>query len=159
MINNERQICFCILFNAICFKILLRHNFCNLLIINTNNIKMNSLIKLSMVIVLVFFQSCDSAKKATNADNSNTESIIMNEKLINDGYSVGAIKYTDNGDCSYTIIDDKTKSKLDPINMSDKKFEAFKSKSTKVYFKYRSLRRANRCSDARPIEIVDMQKA
>lgn len=76
----------------------------------------------------------------------------MNEKLINDGYSLGTIEYKYNGECSYTIVDEKTNSKLDPINIQDEKFDCFKNKTTKEYLKCRSLRRANRCCDIRLIE-------
>lgn len=121
---------------------------------------MKRLIKLFLVTVFVFLQSCDSAKKVANTERSKLEDAkVMNEKLINDGYSFGTIKYTDNGDCSYVIVDEKSKAKLDPMNMGVKKYDAFKNKSMRIYFKYRNLRRSNRCGDARPIELVDMQKA
>lgn len=121
---------------------------------------MKHLIKLSLVIVLVFLQSCDSAKNTTNSERSKVvETKAMNQKLINGGYSSGTISYTNNGDCSYIIVDEKANSKFDPINMDTEKYDAFKNKSMKVYFKYRSLRRANRCNNVRPIEIIDIKKA
>jgi len=120
---------------------------------------MNSLIKLALIAIFVVGQSCDSAKKATSNESSKAEETkVMNQKLISEGYSIGTITYKDNGECSYTILDEKTNSMFDPTNILDKRFDAFKNKSTKVYFKYRRLRRLNRCNNIQVIELEDLKK-
>jgi len=94
---------------------------------------MNGLIKLALVTGLVVAQSCDSAKKVTNTESAKIEETkVMNEKLISDGYSIGVIEYKGDVEevCSCTILDKKTNTKLDPINIQDKKFDRFKNKSS-----------------------------
>lgn len=56
--------------------------------------------------------------------------------------------------CPYTIRIKELSYLLDPINLSDE----FKVDGLRVRFDYRPLRRANRCKEANPVEVVSMVK-
>jgi len=97
--------------------------------------------------------SCSSTKKVAETEDSKAK--IIASEMKEKGYNSGIIIYsTKEGDCEYTIQVD-TGATFDPINLADK----FKNHREKVWFKYRGLRRANRCPNANPVEIEDMQKA
>ena len=57
------------------------------------------------------------------------------------------------GDCAYAI---KTIGEgfeyLDPLNLDEK----YKIDGQQIWFKYRGLRRENRCENARPVEIIEI---
>jgi len=123
---------------------------------------MTSFIKLSLTCLMVISLSCDTAKNAATAEDGNSEKTMQMDtetktNLLNEGYAMGTIKYLKNSKCSYIIIDEKSGVQFDPINIDTDKYSAFKSESTKVYFKYRPLRMANRCMEAQPIELEDMK--
>lgn len=108
--------------------------------------------------------SCDTAKSAaTNTETDSEKTMVDNSKemeskdLSSEGYSLGTVTYTKDSKCSYIIVDEKSGAKFDPINIDDKKYASLKSNSTKVYYKYRPLRMMNRCDEAQPIELEDMQ--
>ena len=110
--------------------------------------------------ILVFFStiilSCGSTKKQTQ--NTSTEETVDPQKLIEEGYMLGTIVYSDKeGDCPYTIQMPGDKMEfyyLDPINLEEK----FKVDGQKVWIKFNGLRRMNRCDKATPAEIVDIKK-
>ena len=125
---------------------------------------MTIFLKLSVLALLMFTSSCDSVKSTADAENSSTKEEtkkeapnVMNEKLINEGYSVGTITYLANSKCSYIIIDEKTGVKFDPINIDEDKFKAYKKDASKIYYKYRGLRMMNRCNEGQPIQLEAIQ--
>ena len=82
----------------------------------------------------------------------------MHDKLINDGYLIGTVIYLEKSKCGYIIIDEKTKTKYDPINIDEDKFNEFKTNKNTIYYKYRLLRMMNRCNNVNPIQLVDVKK-
>lgn len=113
-----------------------------------------------LVISLLVFTSCDTSKTAVNSklETQAMTSEQMHTMMLNKGYSIGTIKYLDQSKCPYVIFDETTKVLLDPINFEAPKFDEFKRNDEKVYFKYRPLRRMNRCNDASPVELEDLKK-
>jgi hypothetical protein len=101
--------------------------------------------------------SCDSAKTTASEASTEKSSEIMDSKMVNEGYVAGVVKHLENSACSYILIDEKLDTKYDPINIDEAKFAAFKKDASKVYFKFTSLRRMNRCSEARPIQLLDIK--
>lgn len=125
---------------------------------------MTTFIKLSLVSLMTFSLSCDTAKSAATNTEKDTENTIVEDSkkmesknLSTEGYSLGTIAYTKDSKCNYIIVDEKSGAKFDPINIDDKKYASLKSDATKVYYKYRPLRMMNRCDEAQPIELEDMQ--
>lgn len=121
---------------------------------------MTTFIKLSLASMMVFTLSCDSAKTAASAttEEAKTETTKeMETTLLNQGYAQGTISYMKDSECTYIITDDKTGAKYDPVNMDLEKYSAFKKEGMQVYYKYRPLRRMNRCMEAHPIELEDMK--
>lgn len=111
-------------------------------------------IRLLTLLVLMFFTSCDSSRKVINDEDASKE---KDETYVSKGFSMGTIKYIANSKCNWIIIEEKTKVKLDPINIGDTNFKTFLINDSDIYFKYRPLRRMNRCNDALPVEVVDIQ--
>jgi len=107
---------------------------------------------LSLLIVL---GSCNSTKEAA-PHKEDSKQIEFN--LIKEGYTLGIIVYNKDIECSYVIIDNKSGFKYDPININDARFETFKVDKKEVYFKFRLLRRMNRCENIQPIELVDIKE-
>ncbi|MBT8254781.1 MAG: hypothetical protein HKN00_02045 [Flavobacteriaceae bacterium] len=119
---------------------------------------MSSLFKLTLILILLISPGCDSTKSTVQEteDTKKTEQVADN-KLIEAGYSVGTLEYLDRSPCPYVIKIEGSQDKLDPVNIGDAKFGSFRKNGEKVYFKYRSLRRMNRCQEARPIELTDIK--
>ena len=44
------------------------------------------------------------------------------------------------------------------INILEESYKAMRNDGEKVYYKYRPLRRMNRCTEANPIELIDIKK-
>ena len=123
---------------------------------------MTTIIKFSLVSLMAVSLSCNSAKTAVNDESAVNDTVTetskqMESQLINEGYSVGTMKYIKNSKCSYIIVDEKTKVNFDPINIDNEKFSSFKSENMKVFYKYRPLRMMNRCNEAQPIELEEMK--
>lgn len=122
--------------------------------------------------VLLFsllLQSCHSTKKEVESLQTSKErdtlsklkqsmSSLIEDKLIEEGYDIGLVKYVENSDCPFIIYSENTEVQFDPINFDSPEFTTFKSNDLKVYFKYRPLRRMNRCNEASPIELVSIKK-
>ena len=122
---------------------------------------MNLFIKLSLAILLVALESCDSTKTAANDEamqETTSKQQETKQDIMQEGYSVGTIKYLSNSKCPYIIVDEKTGAKFDPINMQEERFADYKKDQQKVFYKYRPLRMMNRCEEAQPIEIEDIKK-
>ena len=119
---------------------------------------MNLILKLSAVLFFTIATSCDSAKSTVQEKETNTNAVKeMDTKLVNEGYTTGTVKYLANSKCSYVLIDEKTDIKYDPINIDEEKFMSFKKDTEKVYFKYHALRMMNRCDEASPVQLIDIQ--
>lgn len=114
--------------------------------------------------MMLFLTSCNSSKKTVQktTDNtmSNEQSVnkVMDTQMINDGFHVGEIKHLKNSKCEYIIIDQATKAKFDPINISEETYETLRKDAQKIYYKYRPLRMMNRCTDANPISLIEIKK-
>jgi PBP1b-binding outer membrane lipoprotein LpoB len=121
------------------------------------------LIKIFTASFIILFASCNTSKDTSkqvknDAMNNEAELNTMKNKMINDGFHLGEIKHLKESECSYIIIDQETEAKFDPINITDALYKAIRNDGEKVYYKYRPLRRMNRCTEANPIEIIDIKK-
>jgi len=118
---------------------------------------MNIFLKLSAILFLSMTQSCDSTKASATEKKAETNTTKEMNTLISEGYVAGTIKYQVESKCSYILIDEKTGIKYDPVNIGEEKFMPYKNDANKVYFKYLSLRRMNRCNEASPVQLIDIQ--
>lgn len=114
-----------------------------------------TMIKLTALLLLSLALSCNSTK--SNIETT-TETKVVQTDFEKEGYSVGIIQYNKDSSCEYIIINEISNSKFDPINIDEEKFAVFKENDSKIYFKYESLRRMNRCSEAAPIKLIDIKK-
>ena len=80
------------------------------------------------------------------------------KQMKHDGFDIGHVKYQPESNCDYIIINKDTHVKLDPINIGDKSFIFLKNDIKSIYYKYRPLRRMNRCPEAIPILLVTVKK-
>ena len=79
------------------------------------------------------------------------------QKMTEAGYLAGTIVMSkEEGDCPVMIRVDGDDSTyyLDPINLD----KAMEVENSKVWFKFRPLRMANRCTRANPISLEDIKK-
>ena len=111
---------------------------------------MKSLIKILPIILISFLMSCNSTKPSTATTKSKDE-----KNFLKEGYILGEVEKF-KGQCSYIIIDQKGGVKYDPINIDHADFSVLKETNKKVYFKFHSLRMANRCVDVLPIELTEI---
>jgi len=122
------------------------------------------LIKIFTASLLLVLTSCNSSKdvrQETNNNAMNNEEVdhkAMDTQMINDGFKLGEIKHLKNSECTYIIIDENSKAKFDPINISEETYKSIRNDGEKVYYKYRPLRRMNRCPEANPISLIDIKK-
>lgn len=120
---------------------------------------MNSIVKISVILILLSTGGCDSTKSSTKSEVEDSKTMVQNNQddMIKDGFVVGTIKSNKGSSCPYIIIDEKRDLKYDPINLDDEKFKAFRVEEQKIYFKFTPLRRMNRCSEATPIQLIEIE--
>jgi hypothetical protein len=121
-------------------------------------------IKIFTLSLMVLFTSCKTTKETLQDSNNNKMSIeqsdnkVMDTQMLTDGFQIGEIKHLKDSECEYVIIDKATNAKFDPINITEAVFKDFKKDTLKIYYKYRPLRRMNRCPDANPVELIEIKK-
>ena len=117
------------------------------------------IINLWILSLILLTAGCNSSKNTITDVNSETQSETMaQDKNITDGYSKGTIVQMRNSSCPFIIVKEDDQVKLDPINFDTEKFMAFRKAGDTVYFKFRMLRRMNRCPEAHPIELTAIKK-
>ena len=120
------------------------------------------LIKIFTASFVILFASCKSSEVSSSKANDNTmnesELKTLDSTMINEGFHIGIISYQKESDCAYVIIDQTSNAKLDPINISEDTYKLLRNNGEKIYYKYRPLRRMNRCPEANPIELIDIKK-
>lgn len=121
----------------------------------------NSLFKITTLVLFfigntVFGQVHTKSKDTLNKKVLKTQ--FNDKQMKHDGFDIGHVKYQPESNCDYIIINKDTHVKLDPINIGDKSFIFLKNDITSVYYKYRPLRRMNRCPEAIPILLVTVKK-
>lgn len=114
--------------------------------------------KLSLLSALLLSTGCDTVKSSTDTKTStDSETMEKAQNRIPEGYALGTVIYQKDSECSYIIVDEKTGVKYDPVNMDDDTYSGFKVDATKIYYKFRPLRRMNRCNEASPIELESIK--
>lgn len=104
----------------------------------------------------VFGQVHTKSKDTLNKKVLKTQ--FNDKQMKHDGFDIGHVKYQPESNCDYIIINKDTHVKLDPINIGDKSFIFLKNDIQSIYYKYRPLRRMNRCPEATPILLVTVKK-
>ena len=104
----------------------------------------------------VFGQVHTKSKDTLNKKVLKTQ--FNDKQMKHDGFDIGHVKYQPESNCDYIIINKDTHVKLDPINIGDKSFIFLKNDIKSIYYKYRPLRRMNRCPEAIPILLVTVKK-
>jgi hypothetical protein len=129
---------------------------------------MRSLPQLLLITVMIL-QSCHSTKRELDTDSGKTApkmtslvkdsmTKVLEERMKKEGYEIGIVKYLENSDCSYVILNDTTQKKLDAINFDSNEFSEFKENGLRIFFKYKPLRMMNRCTEAAPIVLISVFK-
>lgn len=124
---------------------------------------MKSLTYVLIAIPLLFF-SCGSSEKTqqesttqVQEDKTTEKQVVDANKMQAEGFQMGVIKAgKGEGSCDY-IIDIKggfAAQKVDPIDLP----KEYKQDDQKIWVKFTSLRRSNRCPEARPVEITSIHK-
>jgi len=121
----------------------------------------NSLFKITTLVLFfigntVFGQVHTKSKDTLNKKVLKTQ--FNDKQMKHDGFDIGHVKYQPESNCDYIIINKDTHVKLDPINIGDKSFIFLKNDIQSIYYKYRPLRRMNRCPEATPILLVTVKK-
>jgi hypothetical protein len=93
--------------------------------------------------------SCNSSKQTTETNNKE-----MEEQLIADGFVKGMVVVQKQKSACPVIIVLDNGEKIDPINIE----EAFTADQLNVWVKFARLRRLNRCPEAHPVNITEIQK-
>ncbi|GAA0720451.1 hypothetical protein GCM10009430_20640 [Aquimarina litoralis] len=102
--------------------------------------------------MLVFNQSC----KTTKTPKIEKETQVNTNNKISAGYKKGILKMTRLRSCPYTMTVDSYSDSLDPVNIED--FFKEGNVPEKVWVKFTSLRRQNRCGKGRPIHITAIEE-
>ncbi len=112
-------------------------------------------IKTSLAILSLAIMSCGSAN-VDKSSSSKTETAKEAKKMTEAGYKKATvIASTKEGDCPFTLkMEGDVPYLLDPINLD----ESYKSDGMKVWVTYSGLRMMNRCDNATPVSIKDIQK-
>lgn len=115
--------------------------------------------KLFIISLLLVIFGCDSSKNIAKDSNKHveipSETKVLNNALISQGYKVGTVKEVKSGDCTFIIVDEKTGAELDPVNFNEDMFKLMRKHDKKVYYKYTRSRMMNRCGNYQPVRITN----
>lgn len=119
---------------------------------------MQNSFKICLILITIFLYNCKTSKK-TDAENKNEQNNyvekISETRMKEEGYVRGLLKSNTSKDCPYILTVEAYEDVMDPINLRD----FFKVDiPEKVWVKYSSLRMKNRCTEARPISIIAIEK-
>ncbi|MBQ4819973.1 hypothetical protein [Aquimarina sp. MMG016] len=119
---------------------------------------MNGLIKICCFIVVFNFIACgtkiSSEGKEEQAPKESAQQ-ISSQKMNEQGFSKGTITLGKSEGCPHILNVEEYKDNLDPINLKD----FFKDGiPDKVWVKFASLRMPSRCTEARPVSIIEISK-
>jgi hypothetical protein len=109
------------------------------------------------LLLLFIGTSCCTSGKIKNKDEKENTSAMSIEKMTEEGFTSGTIVASqEEGDCPFVIKSEVAGSTVmyDPINLE----ESFKEDGMKIWYKYRGLRMANRCTKANPVSLEEIQK-
>ncbi|GAA0713225.1 hypothetical protein GCM10009430_04700 [Aquimarina litoralis] len=119
---------------------------------------MKNTLKIYLFILLIPFHSCITTKAADGKDGQNGKESAQNissTDMLEKGLKKATLKTSKSSDCPYILTVDETKDQLDPINLLD----FFENEvPEKVWVKYGNLRMRNRCIEARPVTIIEINK-
>jgi len=119
---------------------------------------MENIFKICLFFLILSFHSCITTKAADGNDGKNGKNAVQTlnaEKMKEQGFSKGVITTNKSEGCPYILIIDTYQDKLDPINIQD----FFNSDMPKnVWVKFGNMRMKNRCSDARPVSIIEIKR-
>jgi len=114
---------------------------------------------LILSVVLSFF-NCNSSKQITAPkDDIQSKAVVQTEndtQMKNKGFKKGTLQVNKATGCPYVLIVDQYTDKLDPINLST--FFKGNNIPKNVWVIYENLRMPNRCNDARPVSITEIQE-
>lgn len=103
----------------------------------------------TIALTVLMSSSCSSSKNVISEEPKQISNEVPKEEFIKGQI----VSFDGEGDCAYAI---KTIGEgfeyLDPLNLDDK----YKIDGQQIWFKYRGLRRENRCENARPVEIIEI---
>ncbi|RZS99395.1 hypothetical protein [Aquimarina brevivitae] len=106
---------------------------------------------LSFIIVCT---SCNATKTSNSSTEDNDLTNSEYSEMKSQGFSLGTLSTNKSSGCSIVLTIEKMEDKLDPVNIE----EFVKGgMPQKVWVKYASMRMANRCENARPVTIQEMQ--
>ena len=120
---------------------------------------MNSILKISFILLLLTTGGCDSTKSSANEESkeAETKTQINSDDMVKEGFVLGSIKINRGSACPYIIEDEQLGLKYDPVNLDEEKFKKFKLEEQKIFFKFTPLRRMNRCNEASPIQLTAIE--
>lgn len=120
---------------------------------------MKIMFRTACFIAVLSLYTCSSTKQSTNTNTAEakTEVQTVNAKeMIEKGFSKGTIVVSKSEGCPYILTVEQFQDQLDPINIDQ--FYKEGEIPSKVWVKFASLRMANRCNDARPVSISEIEK-
>lgn len=115
---------------------------------------------LSLVLCSILLISCGSQEKMNNEASQKTNEMdqkVAAAKMIEAGFLSGTISVSEKeSGCPFVIVVDNEDGNylLDPLNLD----ASFQVDGEKVWFTFMGLRRQNRCPNASPINIKEIQK-
>lgn len=116
-----------------------------------------TLLKTLVLIASIGLISSCASKKSTDEvakKISKIEKTMDSKKMVEAGFVQGTINVSKAESCPYTIKVSSVDYLLDPINLG----EDFMNNGEKIWLKYTGLRMKNRCANANPVTVVEMQK-
>ncbi len=109
---------------------------------------------LAKVIYLCSFLLIFACNSTKNMNDSETSSESDSVQMTEDGYSKATIMANRSSEgCPYIMEVEGLSYKIDPINLD----ASYKKDAMKVWIKFTGLRMANRCEDANPVRIDEIQ--
>lgn len=119
---------------------------------------MELVLKTIFVTILFINSGCDAGKSAASEQSKENIRQTTEQDYSADGYTRVRITGTKSSDCPFVLAIENSEEKLDPVNLDEEKFSSYRKDGELIWIKYRRLRRANRCPDANPIEIIEVKQ-
>ncbi len=115
-------------------------------------------LKTIAVSILLINAACNTGKSVAADQNEQEMKQSIESDYSGEGFTKVLMTGTKSVDCPFILVMDGSNEKLDPVNLEDEKFSIDKKEGASIWIKFQRLRRANRCPEANPVQILEVKQ-
>lgn len=119
---------------------------------------MELLIKSFLLGSLILVSGCNATKEVTDEPQNRQQMTEQNTKdYSSEGFSRIMMVRSGESECTFVMVLEETKERLDPINLDEGKYSELKKADYEAWIKFRRLRRTSRCPNTSPVQLLEIK--